>query len=202
MGGGGGTGVGGGAPTFAITFSDSCPTLGTCGGNIDGGWTYQSACINKSNPWPVMKSVCSGVSFSDLSGTMSGTLDVSATHMTFNTELTIAAKMDLPAACLPSPPSQFSCAGVQLILLGTLTGTPLVKTASCSVGADAGSCVCSVTDERKLPGTAASSYSGSTLTTTGSDGGVRTYGYCVSGGTLTYQETSATPLDSAIYTLK
>lgn len=205
---GGGTGTGGGSP---IDFSDSCATLTPCDSSPVGSWTYSSACVSASNPWPPVKNFCSGITFAGMSGTMSGTLDITATTVTQHSTWAIQGTVTVPRSCfadagIPSGGSDI----VLCALMGpALTGAfdagfpPIVKTASCSPASGGGGCSCAVTDTRAIDAVGSSSFDGGVLTVVNSQPSTtRTYGYCANGGTLTYGETT-TPvaIDSAIYTL-
>lgn len=205
--GGGGTAAGGGIAygDVAITFSDSCAAPSPCASSPVGHWKYASACISATNPWPQVKKYCSGIELEGLSGTMGGTLDVTSTSVTQRFTWDLYGTVIVPKSCFADAgvPANLVCTAVAAILNGELANPKLVTSATCTRAGT--SCACTVTDTRSIDSTSPSSYAegGSTLTVEDTQtSSTRTYGYCASGGGLSYKETTSPALDPAVYTLR
>lgn len=187
--GGGSVGGGSAAMPVAITFSAACPALVPCASNPVGQWRYTSACMDSRNPYPTLSAACSGLVFSNLAGTTTGRVNITASSVTRNITTHITGNIAVPTTCVVP---LGGCAGVQNLLRQTMTTATCTGTTTCD---------CTFTDDGAIASTSTASISGSTVTTDPGTAGARTWGFCNAGGMLTYKETTAQPRDTGIYTM-
>ncbi|MBL8924370.1 MAG: hypothetical protein JNJ54_36315 [Myxococcaceae bacterium] len=185
----GGSAAGGTAMPVAIVFSTTCASLTPCVSSPVGQWRYTSACVDSTNPYPTLSAACSGLTFSNLAGTTTGQVNITANTVTRNISTNITGNIAVPTACVVP---LGGCSGVQTLLRQTMTTATCTGTTTCD---------CTFSDMGRIATTSPSSIAGSTLTTDPGTAGARTWGFCNAGGMLTYKETTAQPRDTGIYTM-
>jgi hypothetical protein len=158
----GGTGGSGGAPATC----DSAP----CGGDLTGRWSIEKVCGSASQAFPMRSCPDSMLttSYDSVSGTYQ--FDESGTWQEVFSA-TVSVQGTSPASCV----SESDCREFE----DEMQSSSGASNVACSFQ---GTCRCSMT----LSGNGSGTYrvSGTSVTTT-SDGASQTYGYCVSGNTLT-----------------
>lgn len=175
--------------TFNITFADTCPAFTPCGGTLTGTWFYTGICVTYAELIGQAGSACPSATASGGSGTASGVVYFSGSTVTRRLTGSASGTVKVPAACVGGQ----TCATVQSLLatLG-LSGT-------CATDGSGG-CDCSVTSPLNIDQTAAVyTVSGNNLIT-GTPS--HTYGFCVSGTTLQYKDTTASQAEFGVATLQ
>ena len=154
-----------------------------------GRWRYTSACVDSRNPFPTLSAACTGLVFSNLAGTTTGLVTISATSVARNITTRITGNVAVPTTCAVA---LGGCPGVQNMLRNAFT------TASCT---GTTSCDCTFTDDSAVTTPAPATIAGTTVTTDPGTAGARTWGFCNASGTLTYKETTAQARDTWLYTM-
>lgn len=152
----------------------SCDAFTPCGGDVEGTWTYTSACVDSTALADAVQQACANAT-TDTHGVVDGTLIFSGGTVVRSGNYVVTADIHVPPNCVIG-----SCAVVQGLLAGALPGV------TCQDGG-AGSCDCIAS--RTGGSIAAQSYTAAGNTITLADG--RTFDYCVTGNTLVYTETTA-----------
>jgi hypothetical protein len=173
----------------------SCPNGTACGGNVVGSWTVSSSCLTLGGTLDISLAgldprSCSNVKISGpMSVTGTWTANADGTY-TDGTTTSGTVHVDLPAGCLMISGTTTTCDGVS----GPLSGVGF-DSVSC-VSASGGGCSCTATiqhtggigwltaDPQKSGNYATA---GNTLTADGA----ATYGYCVSGSSMTWSPQNA-----------
>lgn len=171
-----------------ITFSGSCPAFTPCTSDPTGAWSYTEACLDATNPFPAVGTLCPTASWSNLAGTTVGGITVNATTVRRKFDSTITGRLTVPQTCVLAAGS---CSNLETALRNLFTTVACTGTTTC---------VCDVSRADAVDMIAASTFSGSTLTTDPGTSNARTYEYCVTGSTLRYRETTANA-DTGRYTL-
>lgn len=154
-----------------------------------GRWRYTSACVDTGNPFPVLSAACSGLVFSNLAGTTTGLVTISAATVTRNITTQVTGSVAVPTTCVVP---LGGCSGVQTRLRQAFTTATCTGTTTCD---------CTFTDDSVIAMTSPSTVAASSLTTEPGTAGARTWGFCNAGGSLTYKETTAQARDTWLYTM-
>ncbi|MDP3238148.1 MAG: hypothetical protein Q8N26_35480, partial [Myxococcales bacterium] len=181
--------AGAAATPVAITFSASCPALVPCVSSPIGRWRYTSACVDSRNPFPLLSAACTGLTFSNLAGTTTGLVTISATSVARNITTRVTGNASVPTTCVVA---LGGCPGVQNMLRNAFT------TASCT---GTTTCDCTFTDDSVVTTPSPSTIAGTTVTTDPGTASARTWGFCNASGSLTYKETTAQARDTWLYTM-
>lgn len=173
-------------PTVNIDYGQ-CPAFNACGGDVKGRWTVSGGCLGDDAFSDLKQGGCAAVTEHDVVITAAGVLEVGDTSLRRKTSIDLSATLEIPQACLDDlqvPTCLLAEFGLTTPLGG---GEAPFDTAKCDDLADGG-CSCEVT--KAVIEDVESDYtaSGNTVTTTQP---TRTFDYCVSGDTSTFQETTA-----------
>ncbi|MHB8877306.1 MAG: hypothetical protein ACYC8T_26710 [Myxococcaceae bacterium] len=152
-----------------ITFGN-CAAWAPCGGNPVGTWWYTNVCLK--DPYAQAKQVCAAVTQTNVTGTATGSLVFTSTHVTRKVVITDQGTLQIPASCV----SPLTCAQIQTGIRNFFSG------ATCT--ANGGGCDCTVARTTTINDVSAYTASGNQLTV-----GSGTYDYCVAGGTFQYSHT-------------
>lgn len=189
-GGGSATGGGSGGGTVAepatITLSiDNCPSLIACGGApLPGTWHYSAGCVN--NPFRAAQQACGQITFSNLQGTVKGSVVFEATLVTRRVTTNVSGTINVPASCLQGV---ITCAQMQTQLRQS---HPNATCAAAGAGCD-----CTVSEQQVIQDTSSYSVTGSTITV-----GSGTYDYCLApASTLKYRKTGNANVEDGLMTL-
>ncbi|MCC7536440.1 MAG: hypothetical protein IT379_09510 [Deltaproteobacteria bacterium] len=161
---------GGGGGNGAIQIG-GCPTFSGCGGEIEGTWSYDGACIDDEMPFDT--SFCPSIRLVDTNGEVSGTLTVADGLLTQSTTASFSATFDLPGECTMG----LACSMIE----SALDGADGIDGSACSEAGDG--CRCTITTANTSMSSDMVTISGNIATT----GSGERYEYCVSGGTLRYR---------------
>lgn len=172
--------------SFDITSSALCAYRAPCGGALEGTWDYSAACVPTS-ALSNLASACPTAEVTKIAGKMSGRLIIAGSTIERKATLAVTADITVPVSCAQPVGG---CASVGTVL----QSGPGVKSATCTGGA--GPCACVVDADLVLDKSGTTfTVAGSTLTTSDGD----EYAFCVTGGTLTHQQTkSGTPNKSEL----
>lgn len=172
---------------FAVTFAAGCPALSACGGALDGTWFYTGLCIEHAE-YEYSDTFCSA-QFVSASGTAQGSVVFSGGQITRDLNITTTVVQRMSGMCL----SFYSCdESFAAAIIEELPGA----TATCAMGS---SCECTITSSTAIADTGSYAINGSDLSTGSPQ---HTYGYCVSGNTLEYRDTTASDAEPGIATLE
>jgi hypothetical protein len=189
----GGSGpVDSGPPGTPITYG-KCPAFTKCGGDVVGSWHLTNGCLSEDT-FAAEKKSCPDLKESNVAIAATGTVDITATTMNRQLQVSLSAHIEMPKSCFPIPGITCATAGT-LLTSGLLPGGLKFKTATCTDNAsNAALCECDVTaDDSQSVNTAYTATPDGTITTpAAAPEPQRTYDYCVANGTLTFTETTAT----------
>lgn len=165
-------------PTVPLQVASSCPGFTPCGGNPAGRWSYDAGCA--VNPFTNLTGLCSGVTVSNPTGTISGCVAFSgAISGTVQRQVswTITATATFPSSCVPT-----TCAALETAVRG------YYPNATCT--AVTGGCSCTITRPGSVNDSASFYVSGTDIIA----GGIY-YPFCVvpAAATLRYREAGSPP---------
>jgi len=168
-----------GSAGSAGSGSDTCASFTPCGGTPIGTWNIRDFCTANSiimNPTD-----CAGAVFQVTSSSATGsiTLNSDLTAAT-NVMVTVGESASLPASCF----TQDQCTQFQT----GVAQSDGVTGATCSYSASTG-CFCSLTITSQQASSGTYTTSGTNVTLSTADADPETDAYCVSGNTLTIQNT-------------
>jgi hypothetical protein len=174
-GGGGGAGTG----SAGSGGSTTCEKVSACGGDLAGTWKMTQICVEQPGTSDDIKAICETAKLEINTTTVSGSLTYKP-DMTFSqtTTLDATATLVLPASCLKSGSTTYTCPQLQ----EAFRKDPGATMIECTSSSDGG-CNCKNLVHEVTANDGTYSASGSTVTlTTAKDKG--TAEYCVKGSKL------------------
>jgi hypothetical protein len=180
----GGATATGGAGESNITVGEGCDPLEPCGGDIEGTWTYEGACID----WEQLgvdptdlEALCPDATW-ETTGSVTGTVTFNDGAVVRDATVSTVTNITIPGECVTSLAGDSVPVAVACPLIGTYLDEYLPG-AVCSV--DGTDCNCTGTYTADDWDAASYMLDDGTLTL---DNG-RTFDYCTDGSALRYQET-------------
>jgi hypothetical protein len=162
----------------------SCGKVTPCGGDVVGNWTVSGACLDSATLNMELGMSCPGaaISISRVNVSGSARFNVDLTY-TVTTAASFTAQETIPASCLSSGGLTLTCAQLDQQLQQDIAADPSTfQSAHCS-GSSSCTCTFTVAGEAQTE-TGTYTTSGTTFTTTASDGSISSNGYCVQGNEL------------------
>lgn len=163
----------------------NCPAFTPCGGDAKATWNVSGGCI-KEEIFDQAKAQCPTLGVENVVFQARGFVTADGTNFQRHTEVKFTAKFVVPSGCKAAIGT---CSGIASAIK-TLGG---MDTATCADDAATGGCTCDVgnTIEEQLADTYTAA--GNTITTGTGGAAARTYDYCVTGNSATFQETTGGP---------
>jgi hypothetical protein len=164
--------------------SGSCGKVAPCGGDVVGNWTINGACLNSAALTMNLVATCPGASISVSSLSVHGDASFNADLTYSVTEtVSVSATETIPTSCLQLGGITLTCAQLDQSLQDSIAADPtMYQSAHCSGSA---TCTCSFTlAPRTMTETGTYATSGTTITTTASDGTSASSDYCRQGNEL------------------
>jgi hypothetical protein len=159
----------------------------SCGGTLDGTWTYKSACGTVDTS--ALTNLCAGATVTNTQLMATGTITFSAGTLTRTAQGSGSGTATIPMSCLFGQP----CSAIPGLVSGVTTA---VTASNCTTAGS--NCTCDLTANGNGPATATYTATGSTLTVMGG-GQTYVYDYCVNNGVLKYKGHATNPVGSERY---